>query len=313
MAGKGRSIGKPRENGRVNYAASSIMELFALSRTGFNFHLYKVQFRDEETLFPTSDGISDTAAFLYNVLQWSMKQKTRSRRRWGVAELTLDDAFESTIFFGQLVRLKKTRTIQFEEQGLKLGTEIIDDADTIAFVMDARNEYFLLQTSTQIPDDIALLKLRSFFNKADPRVRNNKRLYFEPINPNERAVERLRRIKIRKFTATVKIPNGEINKAFEKLLKPVSENTKADAVALTWESQKGLLNVLDGSAIDEAVTWAAEYGSWKAIPYEKTSQPIVSEETPLATRLQATGPAGIIIAARAFFSEIWDRLSGQRA
>lgn len=284
-----------------------------MAKRVLTFHLYKLQFRDEATLFPSSEGIDDIAAFVHGVVRWSMQQKLKTPRRWVVAELELDRSFESTMFFGQLVRLKTTRAIHFEEEDLSLGTEVIEDADTMAFVLDGRYEYFLLQTSPHIEDETALRQFRSFFDKADPRVRKSRIICFEPVNPNEKAIERLKRHKIRKFTATVTTPNGEINKAFEKLLRPVSENTRADEVSLTWESQKGLLNVAEGSAIDEALTWAAEYGSWKAVPYEKGANPIVSEEAPLQTKIPATTPSGIIKTARAFFDSVRIRLGGQKA
>jgi hypothetical protein len=277
-----------------------------------DFHLYKLQLRDEATLFPSSVGISDVAVFVRDVLRWSMEQKRKVPRRWVVAELELDEAIESTLFYGQLVRLKKTRTIHFEAENLRLEPALTDDADTLAFVLDGRNEYFLLQFSTQIPDETALKHFRSFFNMADPTVRQSKIIYFDAIKSSEEAIERLRSHKIRKFIANLKTPNGEINRAFEKLLKPVSENTQADAVILSWESKTGHLNVGEGSAIDEALTLTTEYGSWKAIPYEKHVTPIVSDEVPLAIKMPTTTATGLFGPARRFFDDLRNRLGVSR-
>jgi hypothetical protein len=256
-----------------------------MSKSGLDFHLYKVQFREEATLFPSSDGLGDAATFLNDVLRWTMEQKPKAPRRWVVADLMLDSSIESTIFFGQLVRLKKTQTIHFEEQSLRLGKELIDDADTLAFVMDGKNEYFLLQSSAQILDETALRKFRELFDKAAPYVRKSRKIEFESINPNEDAIEQLKKCKIRKFVARLRNPNGEINRAYEKLLKPAAENTNADVIALTWQSEAGNLNSAEGSAIDEAITLAIEYGSWKAYPYEKGMSPIESEQAPLANNV----------------------------
>lgn len=284
----------------------------SLAKDALPFHLYKVQFRDEATLFPSSQGIANIASFVDSVLRWSMEQKPKTPRRWVVAELYLDGNLDSTILSGQLVRLKKTRTIHFEETNLRLDTAFTDDADTLAFFLDSQNEYFLLQTSTQIADKTALGKFREFFDKADPRVRQSKLITFEPINPNEQAIERLKRERIKKIVVTVSKPNGEINRAFNDLLNPALRATNADMLAFTWESQKGRLSVADGSAIDDAVTLASQYGKWKATPYEKGARPIVSDETPSETNLPATSLQSMLRAARAYFDRLRTRL-GDRA
>lgn len=272
------------------------------------FHVYRAQLLQEETLFPSSAGIDDRAEYLRSVLVSAMSQKRRpaGTSRWAVATPQIDETLEAKLFIAQLVHLKTRRRLLYQADTLSLEQDVMEDADTLTFVFDGSQEYFALQTSTQIDDKTALSKLRTIFNHADYFIRRGRLIEFLPVKSAEDALATLRKHRLAKFSAKLRKPNGEVDYALEELFKPLERGTNAEEVDVTWKSKAGQLKVEQGSAIWNAITMvSAAFGTWRAWPVKgDAGSPIVSDETPLTIRLNVATLETLVRTVRAAFARL---------
>ena len=191
-------------------------------RKAQSFSLYRLQFVEEATSFPTSKNLPELAFFVKTVLEHSAASDSfkSGNRRWVITLPRLFKRGQRSLLYGEIAFLKVRPVKSYDYAKLTFTTQRARDAEIFNFALDGDREFFAIRTVSGYRDATVLHRFQQIFLLAGERIRHGRTIVFHPITHETEDLDFLEKENIRRFIAHLRRPNADLKGRFKKIIMP---------------------------------------------------------------------------------------------